>query len=61
MARKRVYYYFATYNGEQKDIRLSGVGRIHPGIEFEVRKRIFNTLNQDPNFNTRKGFKYVDK
>jgi len=60
MAKKRMYEFFATYKGKQKVISISGVGRIQPEIEFSVTEKIFNTLKQDPNYMTRRGFRYVD-
>jgi hypothetical protein len=59
MGRKRKYQYYATYIGEYKKISISGVGEARPGKEFEVDKKVFNTLNLDPNFKTRKGYVYV--
>lgn len=58
--RKRVHVYLAKYVGTAKQITLSGVGRIHPGVEFEVSENIANTLGLDENFEVRTTYKYIE-
>jgi len=58
--RKRKHVHVATYTGTAKDITLSGVGRIHPGKEFEVSERIANALKLDRNFEVKTTYKYIE-
>lgn len=58
--RERVYTYFAKYIGKHKDIRLSGIGRIYIGKEFEVSENVANALRLDENFEVRKSYTYVE-
>ena len=58
MARKRMKKYFAVYKGTAKNIRLSGVGKIYIGKEFEVSEKIGLTLMNDPNFEVKTRYKY---
>jgi hypothetical protein len=58
--RKREYIHVAKYVGTAKKITLSGVGRIHPGKEFEVSENIANTLKLDENFEVRTTYKYIE-
>ena len=56
---KKTDVYYATYTGKQKDIRISGIGRVYIGKEFKVQdKEIYFALKNDPNFTTRIGFVY---
>ena len=56
----RMYVHVAKYIGTAKRITLSGVGRIHPGKEFEVSERIANTLKLDENFEVETTYKYIE-
>lgn len=59
MGKKRVYIYYATYIGTQKNIKITGVGKVYIGKEFKVpNKKIWFGLDIDPNFKTRKGYSY---
>jgi len=58
--RKRLHVHVATYTGTAKRITLSGVGRIHPGKEFEVSERIANALKLDENFEVKTTYKYIE-
>jgi len=57
--QKKTEVYYATYTGKHRDIKISGVGRIYIGKEFEVQdKKIYFALKLDPNFKTRIGYVY---
>jgi hypothetical protein len=57
--KKRKDVYFATYTGKHTDIKVSGIGRVYIGKEFEVQdKKIYFALKNDPNFSTRIGYVY---
>lgn len=58
--KKRVYTYLAKYTGTAKNIRLSGIGRIYIGKEFEVSENVANALRLDENFEVRKSYTYVE-
>jgi hypothetical protein len=58
--KKTIVGYAATYTGNQGNIRISGVGRIHIGSEFPVTKEIYNTLKHDENFKVEIKYKYGD-
>lgn len=47
--------YFATYTGNQKNMRLSpGIGKLVPGKPFEVTEEMANSLERDSNFKVEK-------
>jgi len=58
--RRRIKRYFVTYIGRQKNIRLSGVGRVHIGKEFEVSEKIANALRSSKNWKIREGYGYEE-
>jgi hypothetical protein len=52
--------YFATYLGRQRNMKLSpGVGKLIPGIPFEVTEKMANSLRRDSNFKVEKKRKYA--
>jgi len=58
--RKIIEKFVATYNGPQKNIRISPrIGRIMRGIPFKVDRDIAQTLQLDDNFKVEKKYEYV--
>jgi len=58
--RKRKQIFLAKYIGTAKNIRLSGIGRIYIGKEFEVSEKIANALGFDENFKVKTIYKYIE-
>lgn len=46
--------YFIRYTGKATHISLSGVGKLIPGKEHEIRKEIADFLDNDKSYNVRR-------
>lgn len=57
---KKIGVFMAVYTGTARNIRISGVGRIHPGKEFEVSEKIAKSLRLDDSFKVRLSYKEVE-
>lgn len=58
--KKRKEIFLAKYIGTAKNIKLSGIGKIYIGKEFEVSEKIVNALKLDRNFEVRTIYKYIE-
>jgi hypothetical protein len=57
--RKRITRFWATWIGPKGYIRLSGVGRIFPGKEFEISEKQARAFEKDKeNWKIRKSYEY---
>lgn len=56
--REKVYSYYGTYIGPPGYLQLPGVGRIFPGREIELSKKIAQALGKSPKWRIRTSYEY---
>jgi len=58
--KKGTGVYYAIYVGKHKHISYTGIGRVIPGKEYPINKKLANSLSSSKNWNVREGYVYAD-